>query len=356
MKAIHQLVAGYTYGDAISNEVRVLQGIFRKWGHESEIYCEKKRILPDLKKSTRDAEGDAATIREDDVALLHLSIGSPVNEAFRRLKCRKAILYHNITPPDYFRGLQEPVANLLAKGLDQARSLAGSAEVTMADSRFNAKELEAMGHGPTGVLPLVLDFEAMKNPVDRKTLRKFRDGITNVVFVGRCVPNKRLEDVLNAFYYFQKYVQPASRLIHVGSFAGMEQYHALLLTRSRELLREVHFLGGIPQGELNAVYESARVFLCMSEHEGFCIPLIEAMAHRVPVVAYDAGAVAETMDGAGILVKRKEFDWIAEAMGKVAADGEVREAVLKGQDNRVARYRAMDLEGELRRQLAGLLE
>lgn len=356
MKAIHQLVAGYAQGDAISNEVRMLRGIFRSWGYESDVFCELRRILPELRGDARDLSTARDAIGPDDVVLLHLSIGSDANDVFPTLPGRKAILYHNITPPEFFRGVQESVSALLARGLRQAKALAGSASVVMADSAFNAREIEAMGHPRAGVLPLVLDFKALRSAPDRRVLRQYRDGLVNVLFVGRCAPNKKIEDLLNAFYYFQRYVQPASRFIHVGSFAGLEQYHALLLARARELqLQHVDLVGTVSQAELNAFYDVSRLFLCLSDHEGFCIPLIEAMTHRLPVLAYAAGAVPETLDGAGVLFREKRFDLIAETMGRVAEDASLRDAILRGQDTRLARYEAQDLPAALRQQLAPLL-
>ena len=356
MRAIHQIVAGYANGDAISNEVRVLRSLFRSWGFESHIYSEQKRILPELRGEARDLAAGRGDFRSNDVVLLHLSIGSDVNDLFPALPGRKAILYHNITPPEYFRGVQEPTAHLLARGREQARALAGKAEVVMADSRFNAEEIAAMGHANPQVLPLVLDFSMLRDRPDRRILRKYRDGMVNILFVGRCAPNKKIEDLLNAFYYFQRYVQPASRLIHVGSHAGMEQYHALLLTRSRELqLKNVEMVGTVGQDELNASYEVSRVFLCMSEHEGFCIPLLEAMTHDLPVVAFAAGAVPETLDGAGVLVREKHYDLIAEVLGRVAEDEPLRKAILEGQRQRLARYESMDVATDLKRYLSPLL-
>ena len=356
MRAIHQIVAGFANGDAISNEVRAMRALFRAWGYESNVYSEQKRILPELRGEARDLAGIRGDFRKDDVVLLHLSIGSDVNDLFPGLPGRKAILYHNITPPEFFYGVQDQTAHLLARGRDQARALAGSAEIVMADSRFNAEEIAAMGHADPQVLPLVLDFSLLRAKPDRRILRQYRDGMVNLLFVGRCAPNKKIEDLLNAFYYFQRYVQPASRLIHVGSYAGMEQYHALLLTRARELqLKNVELVGAVRQDELNAYYEVSRVFLCLSDHEGFCIPLLEAMTHDLPVVAYAAGAVPETLDGAGVLVREKRFDLIAEVLGRVTEDEPLREAILHGQRDRLARYERQDLAADLKRYLAPLL-
>jgi len=356
MRAIHQIVAGFANGDAISNEARTMRALFRSWGYESHIYSELKRILPELRGEARDLAASQGDFRPGDVLLLHLSIGSDVNDLFPALPGRKAILYHNITPPEYFRGIQEQTARLLDRGRRQAQALAGTAEVVMADSRFNAEEIAAMGHPNPQVLPLMLDFARLRGRADRRILRQYRDGMVNILFVGRCVPNKKIEDLLNAFYYFQRYVQPASRLIHVGSYAGMEQYHALLLTRKRELqLKNVELVGSVRQDELNAYYAVSRAFLCLSEHEGFCIPLLEAMAHDVPVVAYAAGAVPETLDGTGILLREKRFDLIAEVLGRVTEDEPLRSALLTAQRERLARYEKQDLAADLKRYLEPLL-
>ena len=355
-RAIHQLVAGFSHGDAISNEALVLRGIFRAWGFESEIFCEAKRILPELRDEARDLATHRDAFRPDDVALLHLSIGSVVNDLFPELPGRKAILYHNITPPEFFRGVQEQIAHLLARGLEQAHALHGAASVVLADSRFNAKQLTSWGYRGAQVFPLALDLAKLRERPDRATLKEYDDGLVNILFVGRCVPNKRLEDALAAFHYFQRYVEPASRFIHAGSFAGVEQYHALLLTMMRDLrLQNVDLIGSVRQDELNACYRSADLFLCMSEHEGFCIPLMESLVHDVPVLAYAAAAVPDTLDGAGVLFREKRFDLVAEMMGRLVRDPKLREAVLAGQRERLARFEQRDLSAELRGHLSPLL-
>lgn len=356
MAGIHQLVAGYSKGDAISNEARVIRGIFQSWGFESEIYCETKRILPELRKETRGIETAAATLTPDDIAVLHLSIGSPVNEVFKNLRCRRAIIYHNITPPPFFRGLNEEIRLQLERGLAQARSLAGIADVTMAVSKFNAGELEAMGHRDVKLMPLFLHPEQWEGAADRRTLGETKDGLRNILFVGRCAPNKRIEDLLSAFHFFQKYVEPNSRLIHVGSWAGIERYYALLRAKTIDLkLKNVVFAGSVPPAALRAYYQSASALLCLSEHEGFCIPLLESFAHSVPVLAYAAAAIPETMDGAGILVREKNYDAIAEMLGRICTDSTLRASIITAQRARLDRYFAQNLPDLLRSHLAPIL-
>jgi glycosyltransferase involved in cell wall biosynthesis len=352
MPAFHQLVAGFNRGDAISNEALVMRRLFRGWGFDSHIFCERKRILPELRGDARDLDELPAACGAGDAALLHLSIGSCANDVFPSLRAKKAILYHNITPPGYFRLIQPATANALALGREQAARLAGAAEVNLADSSYNADELRQWGYSHPEVLPLMLDFSALGVTPDRGVIRRFSDGKVNILFVGRCAPNKKIEDVISAFTLFQKTVEPDSRLILAGSYAGTERYQRLLISMARDLrLQEVIFTGAIRQSELNACYRCARVFLCMSEHEGFCIPLIEAMVHRVPVLACAAAAVPETMAGAGVLFSERQFEAVAEMMGRLAGDEALRRSVLARQDERLRAFQGRNLDDELKRLL-----
>ena len=333
-----------------------MRALFRDWGFDSNIYCEQRRILPELRAEAFDLQELRQNGQPEDVVLLHLSIGSLANDVFRDLPGKKALLYHNITPPDYYQLVQPSTAADLARGRKQAAGLAGVATVNLADSAFNASELSTWGYPPAAVFPLMLDFEKLGGTPDRAVLRQFGDGKVNILFVGRCAPNKKIEDVMSAFAYFQKGVEPHSRLILAGSFAGTERYHRLLVTMARDLkLENVVFTGSIPQAQLNACYRSAQVFLCMSEHEGFCIPLVESLVHRVPVLAYAACAVPETLGGAGVLVHEKQFEAIAEMMGRLSREPALRAALLAGQDKRVLQLKTRDLARELRVHLAPLL-
>lgn len=357
MPAIHQLVAGYSKGDAISNEARVLRRMFRAWGFGSDIFCERRHVLPELRQDALPLEACPEALRTEDIVILHLSMGSAANEIFPTLRGRKVILYHNITPPAFFRLVNMQTATTLQRGLDQVRRLAGVADVNLADSAFNASELTALGYRDVRVLPLVLDFEALWSTPDRAVFSRFKDGTTNILFVGRCAPNKCVEDAVLAFAHYHRFVNPRSRFIHVGSWAGTERYYYLIRARLKELgIEAVHFAGSVPQAQLNAYYRSADVFLCMSEHEGFCIPIIESMVHDLPVIAYDAGAVGETLDNAGILLLEKRFEWIAELIGELVTNTDLRQAVLQRQRNRVERFVSRNLEQELRDHLAPLMK
>lgn len=349
-------MAGFTKGDAISNEALVMRALFRAWGFESHIFCEPYRVLPQFRPQTFDAMLAEKMLQPGDLAILHLSIGSAVNDMFSSLHCRRALIYHNMTPPGFFRGIQEQIARDLEWGRKQAEALSGSVEIALAVSKFNAEELRTMGYRPIHVLPLILDFSSLKLRPDRGILRRLADGKTNVLFVGRGVPNKRVEDLLYAFHYFQKTVAPNSRFIHVGSYTGLERYQALVQALARRLeIQNIVFAGSVSQAELNAYYAGSHLFLCMSEHEGFCIPLIESMVYDIPVMAYAAAAVPETLDGAGILFQEKRWDYTAEMMGKILNDKKFCAGIISKQRERLRRYENRNLADDLKRLLAPLL-
>ncbi len=347
--SIHQLTPGYTGRDAISNEARVLRDLFQSWDCESRIYSDSAHVPRELSGEVGTLEDCRKTVGPDDLLLLHLSVGSPVNELFRDLTCRKVILYHNITPATFFHGINPDLAQSLAQGRAQVRGLAGVADVVLADSTFNANELRMLGYGDVKVFPLVLDLQQLRDDTDPVILSDYSDDDVTVAFVGRCAPNKAIDDALRAFAAFQEHQVPHSRFVHAGSAAGTERYLAYCKALRRELkISQCDFLGTLSQSELNAVYRSADLFLCMSEHEGFCIPLLEAMVHDVPVIAYAAGAVEETLDGAGILVREKDASTVAGVMARVLSDASLRKGIIAGQRARLQRYEQRDLGEELR--------
>jgi glycosyltransferase involved in cell wall biosynthesis len=167
------------------------------------------------------------------------------------------------------------------------------------------------------------------NPV---ILHMFDDDKTNFLFVGRVLPNKRFEDLIKVFCIYQRYIDPDSRLLLVGESHGFERYFDALMRLVDDLaLEDVVFTGHVDTDDLVAYYMVADVFLSMSEHEGFCAPLLEAFRSGLPVMAFDAGAVAETLGGAGVLVREKRFEEIAEMAHLLVHDENLRRQVVQRQ-------------------------
>jgi glycosyltransferase involved in cell wall biosynthesis len=293
----------------------------------------------------------------ETVCLFHFAIGSGAGRMIFHAPDRLVVRYHNITPPEFFARFLPHLARQCHEGRRELAAFAPRAALGLGVSDFNRRELEAAGYRPTGVVPIPLDLEAMAaGPRAAIVERLFGDGRTNVLFVGRIIPNKKIEDLLRVFAFYQRAIEPHSRLLLVGDHWGYEPYLLFLQAMGRELgAQEVVFTGQVEDDELRACYSVASAYVSLSEHEGFCVPLLEAMAFDVPVVAYDAGAVAETLSGAGLLVRDKSPDSLAALLGRVATDERLRAEVRAGQRRRLDVVRAMDVRAALVSALAPVL-
>ncbi|MEO6214048.1 MAG: glycosyltransferase family 4 protein, partial [Vicinamibacterales bacterium] len=247
-------------------------------------------------------------------------------------------------------GVHKDLVKLCFRGRRELTAYIERSDLALGDSEYNRQELEALGFRATGVLPVVPDFLHLDEPPDRALAGDFDDEWTNVMFVGRVIPNKKFEDVIRAFHAYRTRHNPRSRLLLVGSYGGFEKYLAMLHSLVARLgTPDVHFLGHVRNEELTALYDVADLFLCASEHEGFCVPLIEAFYKRVPVLAFASTAVPATMDGGGVLYDTKDPLRIAELMAAVLDDERIASAILASQDAALARLREKDFAGTLLR-------
>ena len=346
--AVHQVLATLGYGDAIGHEVLGIQRVLQHAGIESEIFVETAdRRLEDLTTDYREMVG---SIAPGDVLIHHFSIGSRASRTAYAMPGRMALVYHNITPPEYFVGVHKDLVKLCYRGRRELTAYLGRADLALGDSEYNRQELDTLGFHATGVLPVVPDFTHLDLPPNTMTSAEFDDGWTNVMFVGRVIPNKKFEDVIRAFHVYRTRHNPRSRLLLVGSYSGFEKYLAMLHSLVARLgTPDVHFLGHVSNEELTALYDVADLFLCASEHEGFCVPLIESFYKRVPVLAYAATAVPATMDGGGVLYETKDPFEVARLMAAVLDAPDIEDAVLASQDAALARLRAKDFDGTLLR-------
>jgi glycosyltransferase involved in cell wall biosynthesis len=259
-----------------------------------------------------------------------------------------ALIYHNITPPDYFVGVHRTLARQTFRGRRELKAYADRCDLAMGDSEFNRQDLEALGFPRTAVLPVVPDFSHLDGPASWLVARDFDDEWTNILFVGRMIANKKIEDLIRWFHAYHTAFNPRSRLLLVGAHSQFERYVATLHQLVAALgTPHVHFIGHVSDEELVAFYEVADLFLCASEHEGFCVPLVEAFYKQVPVVAYAATAVPSTMDGAGVLVEDRAPMHVARVVDAILADTSVQDRIVEAQLAAVDRLRARDFEGTL---------
>jgi glycosyltransferase involved in cell wall biosynthesis len=344
--AVHQVLATLRYGDAISHQALAIRRALRAAGYRSEI------IASSADARSQDAFVDyrsvAAAIRADDLVINHFSVGSDVTRVAFALPWRMILNYHNITPPEFFVGIHDELARLCYQGRRELQAHRTRVDFALAASAFNRAELDAMGFAPTAVLPVVPDFTHLSGPADPWVERAFDDDCTNVLFVGRIAPNKRQDNVIRHFAAYQRTFNPRSRLLLAGSAEGFERHQMQLQALARRIgARGVHVLGQVTNEQLAALYDVADVFLSASEHEGFCVPIVEAFRAGVPVLALARAAVPATLDGGGVLYDTTDSDEVAAVLHRLLTDERWLAGVLSAQDAALDRLVAQDFSGTL---------
>ncbi|MBN1297335.1 glycosyltransferase, partial [bacterium] len=242
------------------------------------------------------------------------------------------------------------------EGMRELVALRDRAVTAWADSEYNASILRAAGYPDVHVLPIIVDMSRLEMAPDPVFERQWRSSQYTWAFIGRVSPNKRHENIIRAYACYKKHIHPHSRLLLIGENRNCWRYTQAMVDRVRSVgVGDVHFTGMVDDAELVAAYRMADVFVCMSEHEGFCVPLLEAMHFDLPVLAYRAGAVPETMGGAGVLLNTRDPVVIAELVEQLRVDTGFRRSVIDGQRRRLAVFRAMDLTGCVRDLLEGMI-
>lgn len=336
---VHQFATSLTYGDAISDEMLEIRKALRAMGHESEIFV--KFFDPRLAGLVRDYRDYRRWSSPSNTVIFHFSIGSPVSRMFFRIPDRKVMIYHNITPYEFFLDSHRILTRECYKGRLELRLFKDKVDLALGDSEYNRRELEEAGYPATGVLPIVLDFSKFDVPDDPLTAEIYPPDRTTVLYVGRVIPAKKFEDVIKSFYWYKKLFNPESRLILCGDYRGMERYAAGLFELVDRLkLADVHFTGHVEFEELVALYRLADVYLSQSEHEGFGVPLLEAFHMNVPVVAFAAGAVEETMNGGGAVLRRKDHPRTAALIDRVVSDPGLRARLVASGRRALEKYSA----------------
>ena len=329
--------------------------MLRAMGHESDLFA--LTIDDDLRGDVRPFSDPAAT--RGDVTIFHFALPSPMTARFAALDGVKILQYHNITPAAFFAPYDPQLFRLAALGRRELATLAGHVDLALGDSDFNRRELEGLGFTRTGVLPIAVNTERITAAPPRPALERIlRDGLINVLFVGRIVPNKKIEDHIRLAEIYKRYVDSYYRFIFVGRYDGVPRYYdqvRALIAEYDMLPDRFWFTGPVPDEDLAAFYRWADAYVSLSEHEGFCVPLVEAMAADVPVVAYAAGAVPETLGGAGLLFAPKDLELAAELLGSVVYDRGVRARVLDGQRRRLQDFAPDRIEAQLKSTLAAFV-
>ncbi len=345
---ISQVCARIEFGDAVSNHVLEIARALSDWGHETAVFA---NTLDEFgaRFARPDSEYSQRMGSSEDLLIYHYSLYCPNYRQYLETSNRRILIYHNITPPEFFEGYDKGVAEFCRQGRDMLSGLTGC-DLALGDSEFNRLELVEAGfdQARSGVLPIFVDYERLLG-LKGRTDTAARAGDFNVIFVGRAVPNKRVEDVIRAFYYLNRCIDGSSRLFLVGP-SWVDRYDAQLrwLMDSYGLFDRVEVTGRVTDAELASLYGAADVFLSMSEHEGFSVPLVECMAFGVPIVAYSSTAIPYTLDGAGLTFDRKDFAMVGELLGLLREDDALKQRVIAGQRERLEAFSPESVRAALR--------
>ncbi len=351
---IDQVLAGFADGDAISHAALSMRTVFRAWGATSEIYADKAHVSPSLQDQCRSLNEYAGATT--DVVVHHYSIGSPALDLFAAAPGHRILVYHNVTPAEYFDGFDDRVAAQLRQARAEIGRIGAQVQSIWAVSEFNARELRERGLQNVRVFPLLFSKAPMDIPPDPDVLAEFSVKLATIMCCGRIAPNKKIETLIEAFYWYHRAINPFSRLLIVGSERSCPRYFEMLRMYVGDLdLANVCFVGFASPAGLPAYYKSSDLFMSASEHEGYCLPLLEAMYQGVPVIARGGGGVPEAMGGAGVVYDDLTPCELSGLMHRVISDAAIRREVLDSQRARIEQALSRNVEAELRELLKGIV-
>jgi glycosyltransferase involved in cell wall biosynthesis len=330
-KRIDQFVQTLEYGDAISDYAQRIRHRLRQLGYASDIYSEG--IGPKVLNEAIPFE--SALLKKAAGLIYHHSIASAATETVINLPVKKALVYHNITPPEFFEGYDPTFAGLLSRGREQTAEILPKFDRLIADSEFNAEELRNMSDQPVSTIPVIVDFRRFDVLPDPTVMARNFHGIS-ILFVGRVSPSKGLLSLVDAF---ESYVcfNPDARLNIVGRYNPADRYFKKLSNTiiERRLEKNISLIGTVTEAELCAYYRTADLFITLSEHEGFCVPLVEAMYFNIPILALGATAIPETLGPGGLMVDNvTEPLEIGALIHQIFADRDLRVKILQAQQQR----------------------
>jgi glycosyltransferase involved in cell wall biosynthesis len=335
---VEQFLPAFHYGDAVGNSALALHQFLLSRGVESRLLamtCDE--CLRDQAAPFCDYIMDPASIK-----IMHFAIPSPLTDFFLEAKGKKVMIYHNITPAHFFAGYSDAMVRLTSAGREHLGRLIDCFALSLGVSQYNADELHELGFQDVRVFPLLVNLDDYVQAPSRAYMELLKNERKNILFTGRITPNKKIEDLIKVVFFYKKYISPAVRLIVVGNTSTLPKYFLAvqdLAARFYLTAEDVLFTGHLPMDEFLAAYRLADVFLSMSEHEGFCLPILESCFFQVPVVAYDAAAVAETLDGAGVLFRDKDPARVAGLVEQVLENEPLRRQLQARAAAKIGAYR-----------------
>ncbi len=348
---LHQILVGATAGDAITDHAIIIQKWLRDWGFRSNIFAQY--IHPSVESHMRPFASYHPR-RDEEIALFHHSIGDPMVNRVAALKPKLGLIYHNITPAQYFSDIDPAWAQRAKLGREQLKTLKPRVVLAMGVSDYNNQDLLEAGYDQVATLPLVVPAKTYDVPIDQQLEEKLKKKRPLLLFVGRLSPNKRQEDLLKLLHFFRQ-LQPNAHLALVGDKWALKYDRFLERLAENAGLKERLILPGhLSFQEMVTYFRCADLYVSMSEHEGFGKPFIEAMLLGVPVAAFASSAIPATMGDAGILFHEKQYPAIAHLCNQLLQDEAWRERTLTRQRQRAHAFQEEAIKEKFGDALAGI--
>jgi glycosyltransferase involved in cell wall biosynthesis len=334
MIRINQMIETLLRGDAIGDDAISIRKILRSLGYSSDIYVEN--IMPSMAREAKIVTEKA--FMNSDIIIYHYGFIDELCKKIINSRAKKILIYHNVTPHTYFIGYDNKLAQLSKNIRDNLSMLTDKFDIVISDSEYNKQELINIGFKNVEVIPIRINFSKYDLEPDKIELDKDED-TARILFVGRIVPNKMIEDLINIFSYYYRNIDSNGKLVIVGDYSssfGNQAYYKILLNLVDEYhIKNVYFTDKITLRKLVGYYKWANVFITMSAHEGFCVPLLESMYFGIPVIANNICAIPETLGGAGILINEVNYAEIAELIDICVRDKEIRKRIIERQYERL---------------------
>lgn len=353
---IIQIVASLNFGDAVGNDVRAIARALNEAGYATGIFT--MAVHPKIKDEGVYLINMLPELNENDLIIYHYATADELADIIKEAPCKVVLRYHNVTPPAFFHGYDESAEKVTREGLDEIADLKDAIDYGIVVSDFNKKDLIDMGYQcPIAVAPILIPFKDYEQEPDEDVVTRYSDGKTNIVFVGRIVPNKKFEDVIACFAAYKEEYDSTARLFLVGNYQETDLYYQYLQDVIKKCgVEDVIFPGHIAFNAILAYYKIADLFLCMSEHEGFCVPLVEAMFFETPIVAYASTAIPGTLGGSGVLVETKAPEAVAEKMHQVITDQAYREEIIEKQKRRLEDFSYDRIKEQILKEITDIQE
>ncbi|UCF93858.1 MAG: glycosyltransferase family 4 protein [Desulfobacterales bacterium] len=333
MKRIAIFNSSIEAGDAISNDMLGMYEVLLNQGHEAGLFAEESSVAGYPVQPIEEMRYFLA--QPEDIAIYHFATGWGLGlKLLKEMKCRKVIKYHNVTPPHFFAGVNSDYEHVCRMGRWQLAELAKhEVDLYLADSEYNRRELIVFGANASRskVVPPFHHIDRLiAIEADLEVLDCYNDEDINIVMVGRLVPNKGHQALIEAFAIYHGRYNPQSRLLIVGAEdLRLRPYTDALhqKTKNYGLENRIIFTGKVSDAALKAHYLIADVFLIVSRHEGFCVPLVEAMSMKIPVIAHACTAIPHTVGKTGIVWDEEDPELMAASVNTLAQDPDLRLAL-----------------------------